>query len=222
MKRLMFSVRQQLRQPEGFTLVEQLIVIGIIAILATIATLAYTSVQKDARDREREGDVAVIMNALEEYYEKHGEYPADDEFNPTYSPTRLPNFDLVKSMLPRLTDSDLTGPNDYQFYAGCLNINCSNTSAHWETYHTKSYRYASRFTGVDPEGDFYYTQVPASYGNNTGWGCKIQTYFDDPGYAIAWRSEVTKLWIFKRSIHGVIDITNYDTGPVAPQTCTFS
>ena len=66
MKRLMLKTRPS----SGFTIVEQLIVIGIIVILAAIATVAYTSVQRDSRDRAREADVAVIMNALEEYYEK--------------------------------------------------------------------------------------------------------------------------------------------------------
>lgn len=217
MKRLMFKNRPT----SGFTIVEQLIVIGIIVILAAIATLAYVSVQKDSRDRAREADVVAIMNALEEYYEKNGEYPANDQINTTNSPTLLSSYTATKTLLPDLKDENLDGPDGYHFYAGCINTSCTNTSANWDTYHSKAYYYSSRLV-ASAAGQNVYFETSASYGNNKGWGCRITTYYDDPGYFIAWRSEVTGLWTFKRSIRGQVTIANYGTGPVAPQTCTFS
>lgn len=60
----------------GFTIVELLIVIVVIAILAAISVVAYTGIQQRGRDSQRESDVAVITKALEMYYIDNGRYPA--------------------------------------------------------------------------------------------------------------------------------------------------
>ena len=53
---------------KGFTLVELLVVITIIAILATVGFAAFSSTQKGARDATRKGDINAIANALEQTY----------------------------------------------------------------------------------------------------------------------------------------------------------
>ncbi len=52
----------------GFTLVELLVVISIIAILSVIGITVYSSVQKSARDAQRRGDIEAIAKALEAHY----------------------------------------------------------------------------------------------------------------------------------------------------------
>lgn len=52
------------RNHTGFTPVELLIVIVVIAILATIAILAYNGIQERARDAQRMSDFAAIKQAL--------------------------------------------------------------------------------------------------------------------------------------------------------------
>lgn len=59
----------------GFTIVELLIVIVVIAILAAISVVAYTGVQSRARDSQRVQDIKVIAKALEMYYIDNGGYP---------------------------------------------------------------------------------------------------------------------------------------------------
>lgn len=49
----------------GFTLVELLVVITIIAILSVIAMTVFTNVQKSARDARRRGDIDAVAKALE-------------------------------------------------------------------------------------------------------------------------------------------------------------
>ena len=53
---------------KGFTLLEILVVIGIIAILVTLGFASYTTVQKKARDAKRKGDLTTFQKAMEECY----------------------------------------------------------------------------------------------------------------------------------------------------------
>lgn len=62
----------------GFTLVELLIAISILAILSVIGIAAYSGVQKNARDARRKDDLRSIKVALEVYYQKNGQYPITD------------------------------------------------------------------------------------------------------------------------------------------------
>ena len=54
-----------LRKQPGFTIVELLIVIVVIAILAAISLVAYTGVQQRARDSQRLSDIKQISKALQ-------------------------------------------------------------------------------------------------------------------------------------------------------------
>lgn len=60
----------------GFTIVELLVVIVVVAILATITVVSYSGVQQRARDSQREQDIKTIVQALELYRIKNGRYPA--------------------------------------------------------------------------------------------------------------------------------------------------
>ncbi len=60
----------------GFTLIELLVVISIIGILAAMATLSFTSAQRQARDVTRKSDLAQYRTALEMFANKNnGLYP---------------------------------------------------------------------------------------------------------------------------------------------------
>lgn len=60
------------KKSSGFTLVELLIVIVVIAILAAISVVAYRGVQDRARDTRRVNDIAQIKKALMSYDVIHG------------------------------------------------------------------------------------------------------------------------------------------------------
>ena len=59
----------------GFTLVELLVVISIMAILASILLANMSSSGKIGRDTERQANVRALQNAIESYKHKNGQYP---------------------------------------------------------------------------------------------------------------------------------------------------
>lgn len=64
----------------GFSLLELLVVIGIIGILVGIGAISYTSAQTRARDSRRRGDVEAVGKALEQYYaQNNGTYPVSTD-----------------------------------------------------------------------------------------------------------------------------------------------
>ncbi|MGO3702052.1 MAG: type II secretion system protein [Candidatus Saccharimonadales bacterium] len=62
---------------KGFTIVELLIVIVVIAILAAISIVAFTGVQQRGRDSNRTSDASNIAKALTAYTSEGNEWPAD-------------------------------------------------------------------------------------------------------------------------------------------------
>ncbi len=65
---------------KGFTMVELLISIGVLAILAVFALAAVNPIDqfKKARDSQRKSDLAQLQRVLEQYYQDWGHYPPND------------------------------------------------------------------------------------------------------------------------------------------------
>ncbi len=60
----------------AFTLLEMLIVVGIISLLMGVGVVSFSTAQKKARDAKKKSDLRAIQNALEEYYSVCGyKYP---------------------------------------------------------------------------------------------------------------------------------------------------
>ncbi len=80
-------MRKVLPHKPGFTLIEFLIVITVLAILM-VSTLFYVrSSMPKAHDGERKADLKKIANALEQYRSDHGGYPLGINPNPS-NPSR--------------------------------------------------------------------------------------------------------------------------------------
>ncbi len=60
---------------KGFSLIELLVVIGIIASIVGFAAVSYSTVNRKARDTKRKGDMEQIRSALEIYRTDIGYYP---------------------------------------------------------------------------------------------------------------------------------------------------
>src|SRR3989344_9166018 len=76
------------RTSGGFTLVEILTVVGVIAVISALV-FAYVNVsRKSGRDARRLSDVAQLKNSLELYYTDHTRYPVSlDLLFPDYIPS---------------------------------------------------------------------------------------------------------------------------------------
>jgi prepilin-type N-terminal cleavage/methylation domain-containing protein len=71
-------------QQKGFTIVELLIVIVVIAILATISIVAYSGVQARANNAQVQASMRAIQRKLQAYHIENGSYPATQS-NPLLS-----------------------------------------------------------------------------------------------------------------------------------------
>jgi len=65
-----------LRIQRGFTLIELVVVISILAILSGVLVPRVTNHLKSARDARRLADIKAVRSAIEQYYMDKGSYPA--------------------------------------------------------------------------------------------------------------------------------------------------
>ena len=67
----------KITQKKAFTLLELLVVIGIIGILISLGIASYSTAQRKARDAKRKSDLQSIQHAFEQYYSICGyQYPS--------------------------------------------------------------------------------------------------------------------------------------------------
>lgn len=102
----------------GFTLVELLVVISIIATLSVVGLVSYTNFMKSSRDAKRQSDLRLIQSALEEYYADQLFYPGSINLfgsaltNATGNPANPP---VTKTYLNKVP-AGATGATDEYLY----------------------------------------------------------------------------------------------------------
>ena len=129
----------------GFTIVELLIVIVIIAILAAITIVSFNGLQVRARDNMRTDITSKIKRALEVYKIDNGRYPGATA-NPGNGGWEMSN-DVAGSFMEYLVDSGFPSGTPVD------PIN-STTFRFWY------YRYAAGSNGCDPaRGGFYVLRI---------------------------------------------------------------
>lgn len=86
----------------GFTLIEMLIVITIIALLASLILVGMGGARAKARDSRRIADLHAIQNALELYYAKYYFYPqAQNDWKAFTSILTSPEIGIGVSSIPK-------------------------------------------------------------------------------------------------------------------------
>lgn len=61
---------------KAFTMIEVIVVVGIITVLLTLSISSFNFAQKKSRDAKRKGDLKAIQNSFEQYYTANNfQYP---------------------------------------------------------------------------------------------------------------------------------------------------
>ncbi|QHU94059.1 prepilin-type N-terminal cleavage/methylation domain-containing protein [Candidatus Saccharibacteria bacterium oral taxon 488] len=88
---------------KGFTLVELLIVIVVIAILAAISIVAYNGVTQKARDDERQSNARNLVNAAASYNSEKDKWPTVSEVG---------SFNTIKVPGTVISATDANAPSE--------------------------------------------------------------------------------------------------------------
>lgn len=174
----------------GFTIVELLIVIVVIAILAAITIVAYNGIQGRARDSQRLSDMKTIQKALEIYKTNNGIYPAavitpnTGGFETSTNGTNATNF-LSALVGPNGVSSISVDPKNSGNGTGtpANSLTPGNSSLNYEYFY---YRYNAGYNGCDAaRGDFYVLGVSRMDTISSG-----QKSPDSPGFSCStgWQS----------------------------------
>lgn len=100
------------RAERGFTLVELVISVTIIAVLASVVTASVSQARSNARNKARLADIEQIRLGLEVYKQVYGEYPVQNDWRGT-TPGCSGTGDDPSTSIPGLTPNIMTSlPRD--------------------------------------------------------------------------------------------------------------
>jgi general secretion pathway protein G len=163
--------------PNGFTLIELMVVISIIAILASAGLVMYENAQSSARDGRRVADLNQIANALETYYSNNSGYAIPSSCTGVTAGSSCTadlnstNFNSFTSYFSNNTLPSDPGSNTYKYYA------CMGQNQLASTYimcvaleNCGSRCNYSHSTNSDPDACNPPVQFTAATGND--WYCK--------------------------------------------------
>jgi general secretion pathway protein G len=101
---------------KGFTLIEILIVVAIIAILASVVLVGLGPTQQKGRDARRLSDLREIQNGLELYYNANGSYPDGNSTQEPVSTMYSNNASQFTSAgISQAFPGDPTGSGNFQY-----------------------------------------------------------------------------------------------------------
>jgi prepilin-type N-terminal cleavage/methylation domain-containing protein len=116
-----------LPKSRGFSLVELLVVVSIIAILVTLGMISYLSIQKNARDAKRQSDLNTVRSALEQYHADWGFYPDRIDFTQPDRGLTKTGGNQTKNYLTTLPTEPKPSDTQKQYCYKATPDGCSNS-----------------------------------------------------------------------------------------------
>lgn len=103
---------------KGFTIIELIVAITVIAILAIIMIVSYTGIQQRSRDSDRDSDVTQLKIAIEKYHADKSEYPdacPGGDGNPCAMSNLATELSPYISKIPHDPNHPADSATDYQY-----------------------------------------------------------------------------------------------------------
>ncbi len=154
---MMKAIRRGLNRDEGFTLIELMVVVMIIAVLIAIAIPSFLGFRKSAQDRSAQSELRNVLLSEKAYWLDNGDYTETAADITAFEPNALVNADptLGVTIDLRDTDSDIV----------CMTrtADSGNTFSVWESSTSGTYYGATDLTGADCPA-----AAPAGY-TQGGW-----------------------------------------------------
>ncbi len=129
----------------GFTLLELLVVISIIAILIGLSSVSYTTAQKKSRNSKRRGDIQAVSKAFEQYYALNQGY--------------INNCTTMAASLPQGLPTDPKNVAPYTYTFTCPDTVSYCICSNLETELGNSDSNGCTFTGAGTKSYFCITQL---------------------------------------------------------------
>lgn len=119
------------KNSKGFSLIELLVVVAIVAVLSAIVITSMTSSRQKARDAKRISDLAQIQLALEQFFDKCRHYPNGISLTSTYGSYCQPLSTYI-SVIPKDPSSgasyDYGVDSDYLDYVLRASLETTNSA----------------------------------------------------------------------------------------------
>ncbi len=135
---------------KGFTIVELLIVIVVIAILATLVIVTFTGIQQKARDSQRQTDINAVDSHLEAFFAENGYYPTlKDLQTSSFLSASMKGLDPQALVSPKgasvLGTASSSSQEAYGYVAS--GTSCDNTAASSSTNNCTAFTLTAQLEG---------------------------------------------------------------------------
>ena len=140
---MMKAIRRGLNRDEGFTLIELMVVVMIIAVLIAIAIPSFLGFRRSAQDRSAQSELRNVLLAEKAYWLDNGDYTETGADITAFEPNAVINADPTLGVYIDLRDADS------DIVCMTRTAQSGNTFSIWESSTTGTFYGATDLSGGD-------------------------------------------------------------------------